>query len=133
MVDKAVGAYKTISEVSEKLDLQAHVLRFWEKQFFQLRPMQRSGGRRFYRQEDIDLLQTIKTLLHVDGYTIKGAQNILSGRRPKISADAKAKIKQKPKQAQQNSPNISAKKLSEAAKLLEQANMRIDQIIEQLG
>ena len=78
---KSASAYKTISEVSEVLDIPAHVLRFWESKFSQLRPMKRSGGRRYYRQEDIALLETIKSLLYDEGYTIKGAQASLSKRR----------------------------------------------------
>ena len=77
MVQKAPGAYQTISEVSTQLDVPAHVLRFWESKFSALKPMKRSGGRRYYRTEDIQLLQTIKSLLYDEGYTIKGAQNTL--------------------------------------------------------
>jgi len=86
-VQKAASAYKTISEVSEALGVPAHVLRFWESKFSQLKPMKRSGGRRYYRQEDIALLETIKSLLYDEGYTIKGAQASLSKRR---KADALA-------------------------------------------
>ena len=77
MVQKAPGAYQTISEVSTQLDVPAHVLRFWESKFSGLKPMKRSGGRRYYRTEDIQLLQTIKSLLYDEGYTIRGAQNTL--------------------------------------------------------
>ena len=80
-MQKAASAYKTISEVSEALDIPAHVLRFWESKFTQLKPMKRSGGRRYYRQEDIALLEMIKFLLYDEGYTIKGAQASLSKRR----------------------------------------------------
>lgn len=86
-MQKAASAYKTISEVSEALDIPAHVLRFWESKFSQLKPMKRSGGRRYYRQEDIALLEMIKSLLYDEGYTIKGAQASLSKRR---KADALA-------------------------------------------
>ena len=86
-MQKAASAYKTISEVSEALDIPAHVLRFWESKFSQLKPMKRSGGRRYYRQEDIALLEMIKYLLYDEGYTIKGAQASLSKRR---KADALA-------------------------------------------
>ena len=72
-MQKSASAYKTISEVSEMLDIPAHVLRFWEKNF-QLKPMKRGGGRRYYRLEDVALLETIKSLLYDEGYTIKGVQ-----------------------------------------------------------
>ena len=77
MAGKAAGAYLTISEVSDKLDVPAHVLRFWETKFTQLKPMKRSGSRRYYRESDIALLERIRNLLYRDGFTIKGAQKAL--------------------------------------------------------
>ncbi|MEM1398682.1 MAG: MerR family transcriptional regulator [Pseudomonadota bacterium] len=78
---KSASAFRTISEVSQELDVPQHVLRFWETKFTQLRPMKRGGGRRYYRPEDIQLLREIKTLLHRDCYTIKGVQKLLKERR----------------------------------------------------
>ncbi|AKM10120.1 MerR family transcriptional regulator [Croceicoccus naphthovorans] len=66
-------AFRTIGEVSSALDIKPHVLRYWEEQFPMLRPVKRSGGRRYYRPGDIDLLQTIDRLLNEEGYTIRGA------------------------------------------------------------
>lgn len=77
MSDKSQWAYRTISEVSEQLDVPAHVLRFWETKFTQLKPMKRSGGRRYYKASDLDLLTRIRDLLYRDGFTIKGAQKAL--------------------------------------------------------
>jgi len=74
---KSPNAFRTISEAARELDLPQHVLRFWESKFPQIKPMKRAGGRRFYRREDLDLLQTIKYLLHDEGYTIKGVQKIM--------------------------------------------------------
>ena len=74
---KSSTAFRTISEVSSELDIPTHVLRFWESKFSQVRPLKRGGGRRYYRPEDIQLLQRIKTLLYDDGYTIRGAQKFL--------------------------------------------------------
>jgi len=76
-VGKSRDAFRTISEVSEWLDTPAHVLRFWESKFSQIKPVKRAGGRRYYRPEDVDLLAGIKSLLHKDGLTIKGAQKLL--------------------------------------------------------
>ncbi len=76
---KAPGAFLTISEVAEELDIQQHVLRFWETKFSQLKPLKRGGGRRYYRPEDVSLLKVIHTLLYSDKYTIKGAQKLLKG------------------------------------------------------
>jgi DNA-binding transcriptional MerR regulator len=75
--EKSAGAFRTISEVSQELDVPQHVLRFWETRFGQIRPLKRAGGRRYYRPEDVDLVAGIRHLLHVRRYTIKGAQRII--------------------------------------------------------
>mgnify|MGYP000436939479 CR=1 FL=1 len=74
---KAARAFRTITEVSAELNVPAHVLRFWEKKFSEVAPVQRVGGRRYYRPEDIALLKKIEYLLHKEGYTIKGVQKLL--------------------------------------------------------
>ena len=76
-MNKAADAFRTISEVADELEVQKHVLRFWENKFPQLHPMKRGGGRRYYRPEDLDLLRGIQHLLRNEGYTIKGVQKIL--------------------------------------------------------
>jgi DNA-binding transcriptional MerR regulator len=76
-MNKSADAFRTIGEVAGELDIPKHVLRFWEGRFPQIRPMKRGGGRRYYRPEDMELLRGIRTLLHSDGYTIKGVQKIL--------------------------------------------------------
>jgi DNA-binding transcriptional MerR regulator len=76
-LDKAPDAFRTISEVAEDLDIPQHVLRFWETRFAQIKPMKRSGGRRYYRPDDVDLLKGIRRLLYGEGYTIRGVQRIL--------------------------------------------------------
>lgn len=79
MVEKNPEAFRNISEVSTMLDIPTHVLRFWETRFNQLKPIKRNGGRRYYRPEDIILLKKIQDLLYQEGYTIKGAQQVLKG------------------------------------------------------
>ncbi|MCU9846404.1 MerR family transcriptional regulator [Defluviimonas sp. WL0024] len=76
-MEKSAEAFRTISEVSEILDTPAHVLRFWESRFSQVKPVKRAGGRRYYRPNDVALLGGIKKLLHEDGLTIRGVQKIL--------------------------------------------------------
>ncbi|MBN9601328.1 MAG: MerR family transcriptional regulator [Afipia felis] len=76
-MEKAPDAFRTISEVAEDLDIPAHVLRFWETRFVQIKPMKRSGGRRYYRPDDVELLRGIRRLLYGEGYTIRGVQRIL--------------------------------------------------------
>lgn len=92
-MNKAADAVRTIGEVSLELDLKPHILRYWEEQFPMLKPMKRSGGRRYYRTDDIALLRTIDGLLNKEGYTIKGAKKILKGKAktddaPEDAADA---------------------------------------------
>ena len=74
---KSPSAFRTISEVATDLDVPQHVLRFWETKFPQLKPLKRGGGRRYYRPEDVALLQRVRDLLYRDGYTIKGVQRLL--------------------------------------------------------
>ncbi len=76
-VEKSDAAFRTISEVAEHLGTPAHVLRFWESRFPQIRPVKRAGGRRYYRPSDVALLAGIRRLLHDDGLTIRGVQKIL--------------------------------------------------------
>lgn len=76
--NKSLGAYRTISEVAVELGVAAHVLRFWEGKFTQISPLKQSGGRRYYRPEDIAMLRLIRGLLYEQGYTIKGVQAHLS-------------------------------------------------------
>ncbi len=76
-VKKSPNAFRTISEVSDVLEVQQHVLRFWETKFTQIKPVKRNGGRRYYRPEDIGLLKYIQDLLKDEGYTIKGVQKLL--------------------------------------------------------
>jgi DNA-binding transcriptional MerR regulator len=76
---KKSGAFRTISEVADHLGVEQHVLRFWETKFNQIKPMKRGGGRRYYRPEDIAVLERIHELLYKQKYTIKGAQNVLRG------------------------------------------------------
>jgi|GEM_PF-815928 len=77
MGGKSADAFRTISEVSDLIGTPAHVLRFWETKFGQIRPVKRAGGRRYYRPADVALIDGIRRLLHDDGMTIRGVQKIL--------------------------------------------------------
>ena len=74
---KSPQAFRTISEVSNEINIPAHVLRFWETKFPNINPLKRSGNRRYYRPEDVKLIIKIKNLLYDKGYTIKGVQKLL--------------------------------------------------------
>ena len=119
MVQKAPGAYQTISEVSMQLDVPAHVLRFWESKFSVLKPLKRSGGRRYYRTEDIQLLKSIKSLLYDEGYTIKGAQNSLK-KRNSASGSVQTNEAKQPSSAMRQSE--AEAHLHKAESLLKEAN-----------
>jgi DNA-binding transcriptional MerR regulator len=83
---KGAAAFRTIGETAEELDVPAHVLRFWETKFPQIKPVKRGGGRRYYRPEDIELLRRIRQWLHRDGYTIRGVQQLLENRPSGLAA-----------------------------------------------
>ena len=92
MVNKFINAYKTIGEVAEILNLKnktngklnTYILRFWEKEFKQIKPKLLNNRRRYYDQNTIDLLRTIKFLLKDKGMTIKGVKNVLNDKRFKL-------------------------------------------------
>lgn len=75
---KAAGAMLAIGELADRIGVPTHVLRYWETRFPQLRPLQRSGRRRYYRAEDVALAERIHQLLHVQGFTVEGARKALS-------------------------------------------------------
>ena len=136
ITEKSVSAYKTISEVSKQIDVPSHVLRFWETKFGQVKPIKRSGGRRYYRSEDIDVLIQIRTLLYKEGYTIKGAKKALkSYLKTELN---QSKIKNLTKHADDNtlenlkSLSVSEKKMDsyiKALDILKDSEMRLDKLI----
>ncbi len=80
VVNKSKAAFRTIAEVADELGVGTHVLRFWETKFSQIKPMKRSGARRYYRPDDVELLRCIKDLLYVRRLTIEGAQKEIKNR-----------------------------------------------------
>ena len=136
ITEKSVSAYKTISEVSKQIDVPSHVLRFWETKFAQVKPIKRSGGRRYYRSEDIDVLVQIRTLLYTEGYTIKGAQKALkSNLKTELNY---SKIKDLAKHADDKtlenlkSLSVLEKKMDsyiKALDILKDSEMRLDKLI----
>ena len=121
MNDKANDAFKTISEVSALLDVPKHVLRFWESKFFSLRPLKRSGGRRYYRPNDVAVLRRIRQLLYVDGFTIKGAQKLLRSKASAIGSNALA-----------TASSASGEDLAAAMAMLDDVKSRLATLKQQL-
>ncbi|ODP37584.1 MerR family transcriptional regulator [Sphingomonas turrisvirgatae] len=76
--DKGPNAFRTIGELAQEIGRPQHILRYWETRFPQLKPLQRAGGRRYYRPDDVALVRRIDTLLARDGYTIRGVQRLLA-------------------------------------------------------
>jgi len=70
--------YFTIGEVSDLCAVKPHVLRYWEQEFPQLKPVKRRGNRRYYQREDVEMIRTIRSLLYEQGYTIGGARQRMS-------------------------------------------------------
>ena len=95
---KAPDALRTIGEVATALGIRQHVLRYWEEQFPMLRPLKRSGSRRYYRPSDIALVERIDELVHKQGYTLRGARLVLQGKpagagdRPKAAGPEAAPV-----------------------------------------
>lgn len=123
MVEKSPDAFRNISEVSSLLNVPAHVLRFWETRFSQIKPIKRSGGRRYYRPEDIKLLTHIRDLLYREGYTIKGAQQVLKSSGQNDKADASASVSPGSDATSEGSADFS-----KALSLLQQASQRLKQL-----
>lgn len=92
---KAETAYRTIAEVSDLLQVQPSVLRFWETQFHQVKPTKRMG-RRYYNAETVVLLARIRDLLYKEGFTIKGVQKKLREKSEENTSSEEDKIPQAP-------------------------------------
>jgi DNA-binding transcriptional MerR regulator len=103
-VEKSRTAFRTISEVAAAVDVQQHVLRFWETRFPQIEPVKRGGNRRYYRPADVALLHRISRLLYQEGYTIKGVQQLLARDSSSESASESA----------DTSPSLAATSLADA-------------------
>jgi DNA-binding transcriptional MerR regulator len=71
--------YFTIGEVSELCEVKPHVLRYWEQEFTQLKPVKRRGNRRYYQRQDVILIRQIRSLLYEQGFTIGGARQRMAG------------------------------------------------------
>lgn len=84
--------YFTIGEVSELCGVKPHVLRYWEQEFTQLRPVKRGGNRRYYQHHEVLLIRRIRELLYQDGFTISGARNRLDELASRKREDAEEAI-----------------------------------------
>ena len=134
--EKSDSAYKTISEVSKLIDVPSHVLRFWETKFTQVKPIKRSGGRRYYRSEDIEVLSSIRELLYNEGYTIKGAQKVLKSHLKntesaynKLQAVHQLEKKSEDKLRLADHKSVTTDDSIKILELLRDSEMRLDKLI----
>ena len=123
MTDKASEAFKTISEVSNELDVPPHVLRFWETKFTSLRPLKRSGGRRYYRPDDVAMIIKIRDLLYIEGFTIKGAQRSLKSKEAGVPSNMSPAV----------TYHGTTTDLLTVQALLQTARKRVSEVKQQLG
>lgn len=130
---KSPDAFRTISEVSEALDVPQHVLRFWEAKFTQIKPLKRAGGRRYYRPDDIDLLKGIRALLYGEGFTIKGVQKVLREQGAKhVTEIGRVGVKDAGLKRDGEAGSASAPMLAGAMPTVEQVNLSSEQPSETL-
>jgi len=139
-VAKGPDAFRTISEAAVELGVPQHVLRFWETKFSFIRPMKRAGGRRFYRRQDIEILRGVRTLLHDEGYTIKGVQRLHkeqgarcllaagSGADPEIRRDI-TPLPDASGLSARTLSDVTRARLSDVLEDLETVKMRIDRLL----
>jgi DNA-binding transcriptional MerR regulator len=128
---KAPKAFRTISEVAGELDLQPYVIRFWESQFKQIKPMRRKGGRRYYRPRDIDFLKGLKELLHKKNHTIKKVKDYITkkGKEFVISQPSKRMIERSTSKEQ----NIKIKFSHSKDKVLEIKTLKSEEKKQQIS
>ncbi|MCY4155145.1 MAG: MerR family transcriptional regulator [Gammaproteobacteria bacterium] len=84
--------YFTIGEVSDLCAVKSHVLRYWEQEFPQLKPLKRRGNRRYYQRQDVILIRQIRSLLYEQGFTISGARHRLSSDEAKEDSNQSQQI-----------------------------------------
>ena len=84
--------YFTIGEVSELCGVKPHVLRYWEQEFPQLKPVKRRGNRRYYQRQDVIIIRQIRSLLYDQGFTIGGARNKLGGEEARVDVSQSQQI-----------------------------------------
>jgi len=136
---KGPEAFRTISEAAEELGVPQHVLRFWETKFSFIRPMKRAGGRRFYRPQDLAVLRGVQTLLHAEGYTIKGVQKLhkeqgvkhllSAGNGPDDAARIAGRLEAEPAGAPANLDADGRARLESVLAELEAARARLERLL----
>lgn len=129
--EKLPTALKTIGEAAQQLGVEAHVLRFWESRFSQIKPLKMSGGRRYYRPEDMDILSRIQGLLHKEGYTIKGAKRVFLTIRNEAKARKEAEATTV-KTVKSEAPAVVEEQKTKTSQLTDKQRKQITAIYQEL-
>ncbi len=125
-VNKSKSAFRSIAEVTEDLGIAPHVLRFWETKFSQIKPMKTKSSRRYYRPDDVAILELIKELLYERRYTIEGVQKLFKNRTAKdilgteIQKDFFSDIEENLNDTDNSVNNIISSALHDLSKLKEE-------------
>ena len=125
-VNKSKSAFRSIAEVTEDLGIAPHVLRFWETKFSQIKPMKTKSSRRYYRPDDVAILELIKELLYERRYTIEGVQKLFKNRTTKdilgteIQKDFFEEIESSIPQADNSVSDVIATAIKDLSKLKEE-------------
>jgi DNA-binding transcriptional MerR regulator len=125
MSDKSQRAFRTISEAADLIGVPQHVLRFWETRFPQLQPLKRGGNRRYYRPADMELLESIRQMLHDQGLTIRGAQLALAAKAGKPARDLPTAAESAPQPSVQPLPAPISVDLSALRRIRDQLAMAL--------
>ena len=136
VVNKSKSAFRTIAEVAEELGVATHVLRFWETKFSQINPMKASGGRRYYRPDDVEIVKIIKSFLYDKRYTIEGVQKLFKdkGLKAILGGEIQKDFFDVSNEGSDVSQEVVVNCLSQDQKqLLAQAYNELKQIEEELG
>lgn len=126
---KTIDKRRSIGLASRELGLESHVLRFWEKEFSQLKPNVGKGGRRYYYDKDIENFKKIKYFLYNQGYTIKGLQKLLASNKNLLGKDLED-IKKTEKFV--DSSDINSEKVTENVNELIAISVRIEELLEKI-
>ena len=136
VVNKSKSAFRTIAEVAEELGVATHVLRFWETKFSQINPMKASGGRRYYRPDDVEIVKIIKSFLYDKRYTIEGVKKLFKDKVLKaiLGGEIQKDFFDVSNEGSDVSQEVVVNCLSQDQKqLLAQAYNELKQIEEELG
>ncbi len=131
---KSKSAFKTIAEVAEEIGVATHVLRFWETKFKEISPMKTTGGRRYYRPDDVELIRLIKDFLYNKRYTIEGVQRLFKehGAKAFLNGDIQKDFFEDNLSSKEDVPTVVEEKIIEIAKLSDTEREKLTRLKDDL-